>query len=60
MCAIPMSVWRPANPAAGLYKRPASAQNSAMDLISRVAENFSESAHLKLECMDALAGPIAA
>lgn len=31
-----------------------------MDLISRVAENFSESAHLKLECMDALAGPIAA
>ncbi len=31
-----------------------------MDLISRVTENFSESAHLKLECMDALAGPIAA
>ena len=43
-----------------LYKPPTSAQNSAMDLISRVTENFSESAHLKLECMDALAGPIAA
>lgn len=31
-----------------------------MDLISRISENFSESAHLKLECMDALAAPIAA
>jgi D-sedoheptulose 7-phosphate isomerase len=31
-----------------------------MDLVSRIGENFSESAHLKLECMDALAGPIAA
>lgn len=31
-----------------------------MDLISRISENFSESAHLKLQCMDALAGPIAA
>jgi D-sedoheptulose 7-phosphate isomerase len=30
-----------------------------MDLISRISENFSESAHLKLQCMDALAGPIA-
>lgn len=31
-----------------------------MDLVSRVAEIFSESAHLKLQCMDALAPPIAA
>jgi D-sedoheptulose 7-phosphate isomerase len=31
-----------------------------MDLVSRIGEIFSESAHLKLECMDALAGPIAA
>ncbi len=31
-----------------------------MDLISRISENFSESAHLKLECMDTLAAPIAA
>lgn len=31
-----------------------------MDLISRIGENFSESAHLKLQCMDALAAPIAA
>lgn len=30
-----------------------------MDLISRISENFSESAHLKLQCMDALAEPIA-
>ena len=30
-----------------------------MDLVSRIGELFSESAHLKLECMDALAGPIA-
>jgi D-sedoheptulose 7-phosphate isomerase len=30
-----------------------------MDLISRVSENFSESAHLKLQVMDALARPIA-
>ncbi len=30
-----------------------------MDLISRISENFSESAHLKLQCMDALATPIA-
>src|SRR3954467_8490325 len=30
-----------------------------MDLISRISENFSESAHLKLQCMDALASPIA-
>ena len=31
-----------------------------MDLVSRICENFSESAHLKLQCMDALAAPIAA
>jgi D-sedoheptulose 7-phosphate isomerase len=31
-----------------------------MDLVSRISENFSESAHLKLECMDTLAAPIAA
>ncbi len=31
-----------------------------MDLISRISENFSESAHLKLQSMDALAVPIAA
>lgn len=31
-----------------------------MDLVSRISDNFSESAHLKLECMDALAAPIAA
>ena len=31
-----------------------------MDLIARISENFSESAHLKLQSMDALAGPIAA
>jgi len=31
-----------------------------MDLIHRISENFSESAHLKLQSMDALAGPIAA
>ena len=30
-----------------------------MDLIARISENFSESAHLKLQAMDALAGPIA-
>ena len=30
-----------------------------MDLISRISENFSESAHLKLQTMDALARPIA-
>ncbi len=30
-----------------------------MDLISRISDNFSESAHLKLQCMDALAVPIA-
>jgi D-sedoheptulose 7-phosphate isomerase len=31
-----------------------------MDLINRISENFSESAHLKLQSMDALARPIAA
>jgi D-sedoheptulose 7-phosphate isomerase len=30
-----------------------------LDLITRISENFSESAHLKLQAMDALAGPIA-
>ena len=30
-----------------------------MDLISRISENISESAHLKLQSMDRLAGPIA-
>ena len=31
-----------------------------MDLISRISEHFSESAHVKLQSMDALAAPIAA
>jgi len=31
-----------------------------VDLITRISENFSESAHLKLQSMDALARPIAA
>src|SRR6185436_20548419 len=31
-----------------------------LDLITRISENFSESAHLKLQSMDALARPIAA
>jgi D-sedoheptulose 7-phosphate isomerase len=31
-----------------------------VDLITRITENFSESAHLKLQAMDALAVPIAA
>jgi len=31
-----------------------------MDIISRIGQNFSESAHLKLQSMDALAAPIAA
>ena len=31
-----------------------------MDLVARISENFSESAHLKLQAMDTLAGPIAA
>jgi D-sedoheptulose 7-phosphate isomerase len=31
-----------------------------MDLVNRISENFSESAHLKLQSMDVLAGPIAA
>lgn len=30
-----------------------------MDLIARITDNFSESAHLKLQSMDALAAPIA-
>jgi D-sedoheptulose 7-phosphate isomerase len=30
-----------------------------MDLINRISENFSESAHLKLQSMDVLAAPIA-
>jgi D-sedoheptulose 7-phosphate isomerase len=36
-----------------LYNTP------SMDLISRISENFSESAHLKLQSMDVLAAPIA-
>ena len=35
-------------------------QQRTVDLITRISENFSESAHLKLQAMDALAGPIAA
>lgn len=31
-----------------------------MDLLTRISENFSESAHLKLQAMDVLAAPIAA
>jgi len=31
-----------------------------MDIVSRIGQNFSESAHLKLQSMDALAAPIAA
>ena len=31
-----------------------------MNLVNRISENFSESAHLKLQSMDALAAPIAA
>jgi D-sedoheptulose 7-phosphate isomerase len=31
-----------------------------VDLVTRISENFSESAHLKLQTMDALARPIAA
>jgi len=34
-------------------------RRSLLDLITRISENFSESAHLKLQAMDALAGPIA-
>ena len=34
-------------------------QSPRMDLIRRISENFSESAHLKLQSMDVLAGPIA-
>ena len=43
-----------------LYKRRVPGQNIIMDLVSRISENFSESAHLKLQVMDALAAPIAA
>jgi D-sedoheptulose 7-phosphate isomerase len=34
-------------------------QQRTVDLITRISENFSESAHLKLQSMDALARPIA-
>jgi D-sedoheptulose 7-phosphate isomerase len=34
-------------------------QQRTVDLITRISENFSESAHLKLQAMDALARPIA-
>src|SRR3990170_3792932 len=40
--------------AADTQRRP------SVDLITRISENFSESAHLKLQAMDALARPIAA
>lgn len=40
-------------------RHAASWYNGAMDLISRISENFSESAHLKLQSMDVLAAPIA-
>ena len=39
---------------------PISGTRARVDLITRISENFSESAHLKLQSMDALAGPIAA
>lgn len=39
---------------------PISGPSAPVDLITRISENFSESAHLKLQSMDALAGPIAA
>jgi D-sedoheptulose 7-phosphate isomerase len=43
-----------------LYNSAGPSKEEYMDLISRISENFSESAHLKLQSMDALAGPIAA
>src|SRR3970040_1879167 len=39
---------------------PDTQRQRIVDLITRISENFSESAHLKLQSMDALAGPIAA
>jgi D-sedoheptulose 7-phosphate isomerase len=39
---------------------PDTQRRRIVDLITRITENFSESAHLKLQSMDALAGPIAA
>ena len=39
---------------------PDTQRQRIVDLITRITENFSESAHLKLQAMDALAGPIAA
>lgn len=38
----------------------AASERRTVDLITRISENFSESAHLKLQSMDALARPIAA
>jgi D-sedoheptulose 7-phosphate isomerase len=51
-------VWRVS--AASVEYPPNHDTAAKMDLISRISENFSESAHLKLQSMDALAGPIAA
>lgn len=42
-----------------LYNSPLIPIGEYMDLVSRISENFSESAHLKLQSMDTLAGPIA-
>ncbi len=39
---------------------PDTQRQRIVDLITRITENFSESAHLKLQAMDALARPIAA
>jgi len=39
---------------------PLTQRRRIVDLITRISENFSESAHLKLQSMDALARPIAA
>jgi len=43
-----------------LYNGESTLYGISMDLINRISENFSESAHLKLQSMDVLAGPIAA
>lgn len=50
---------RLANEPRSLYNSGSILFGTPMDLISRISENFSESAHLKLQSMDALAGPIA-
>src|SRR5574340_798907 len=51
---------RLANKWSSLYNSASILSGTPMDLVSRISENFSESAHLKLQSMDALAGPIAA